>query len=96
MKVHRYYLGENNLKGLYVDGNIAISESAKNSVEEACIMAEELGHHYTSVGNILDMSVSWNRKQERQARFNGYNRLIGLPGLISAYEAGCQNSFEIA
>ena len=37
-----------------------------------------------------------NRKQERQARLNGYNRLIGLSGLIRAYEAGCSNRFEIA
>ena len=37
-----------------------------------------------------------NRKQERQARLHGYNRLIGLAGLIEAYEHGCQNRYEIA
>ena len=42
------------------------------------------------------MKVAQNRKQERQARFWAYNKLIGLRGIIQAYEAGCQNSYEIA
>ena len=32
------------------------------STEKACVLAKELGHHETSVGNIIDMSFSWNRK----------------------------------
>lgn len=96
VKIYDYYLGEENLKGFYIDGNIAINTSVNTSVEKSCVLAEELGHHYTSVGNILDMTDIQNRKQERQARLNGYNRLIGLTGLIRAYEAGCSNRFEIA
>ena len=42
------------------------------------------------------MSVPANRKQERQARLHGYNRMIGLRGIIDAYEAGCQNRYEVA
>ena len=57
-----------NLKGLYVDQNIALSDQLETSAEKACILAEELGHHYTSVGNILDISDPANAKQERQAR----------------------------
>ena len=67
-----------------------------NTTEKSCVLAEELGHHYTTVGNILDMESIQNRKQERQARLHGYNRLIGLAGLIEAYEHGCQNRYEIA
>ena len=67
-----------------------------NTTEKTCVLAEELGHHYTTVGNILDMESIQNRKQERQARLHGYNRLIGLAGLIEAYEHGCQNRYEIA
>lgn len=67
-----------------------------NTTEKACVLAEEMGHHYTTVGNILDMESIQNRKQERQARLWGYNKLIGLTGLIEAYEQGCQNSHEIA
>lgn len=96
VKVHDYYLGEESLKGLYIDRNIAINTSVNNSVEKTCVLAEELGHHHTSVGDILDMSDSGNRKQERQARLWGYNKLIGLRGIIRAYEAGCQSSHEVA
>lgn len=67
-----------------------------NTTEKACVLAEELGHYYTTVGNILDMSVVSNRKQERQARLWAYNKQIGLTGLIRAYEAGCTNRYETA
>ena len=76
-----------NLKGLYVDQNIALSDQLETSAEKACILAEELGHHYTSVGNILDISDPANAKQERQARMWTYERLIGLRGLIDAYHS---------
>lgn len=96
VKVHDYYLGEENLKGIYIDGNIAINTSVNNTVEKACVLAEELGHHHTSVGNIIDMENVSNRKQERQARFWGYNKLIGLTGIVRAFQAGCQSRHEVA
>ena len=80
--------------GLYIDGNIALSKNLKTSAEKACILAEELGHHETSYGNILDLTDSQNRKQERQARLYGYNALIGLHSLIDAFNAGCRSRYE--
>jgi len=80
-----------------IKGNrIAIRQDIDTSTEKACILAEELGHHYTSVGDILDLSVAQNRKQERQARLWAYNKQIGLYGLIRAYEHGCKNRYEVA
>lgn len=96
VKVHDYYLGEDNLKGIYIDGNVAINTSVSNSMEKSCVLAEELGHHHTSVGDIIDMNDIRNRKQERQARLWGYNKLIGLTGIINAFRAGCHNRHEIA
>lgn len=84
------------IKGLYCDGTIGISNSIKTSVEMGCVVAEELGHHYTSTGNIIDMAEVKNRKQERQARLWAYNKIIGLRGLIDAYEYGCRNLYEAA
>lgn len=75
---------------------VAIRQDLSTSVEKACVLAEELGHHYTSYGNILDQSDTSNRKQELRARAWAYNKQIGLLGLIRAYEYGCQNRFEIA
>ena len=68
----------------------------KTSAEKTCVLSEELGHHHTSVGNIIDMTSAGNRKQERQARLWGYNKLIGLSGIVSAFRAGCQSRHEIA
>lgn len=75
---------------------VAIRKDIETSAEKACVLAEELGHHHTSVGNIIDMENVSNRKQERQARFWGYNKLIGLNGIINAFRAGCQSRHEMA
>lgn len=75
---------------------IAIRKDIETTTQKACVLAEELGHYYTSVGNIIDMKSFSNRKQERQARLWGYNRNIGLMGLIKAYEHGCSTRYETA
>ena len=75
---------------------IAIRQDIETNTEKTCVLAEELGHHHTSVGNILDMNDVRNRKQERQARLWGYNKLIGLSGIINAFCAGCHSRHEIA
>lgn len=96
VRVHDYYLGEESLRGIYVNGNVAINTSVNNSIEKTCVLAEELGHHHTSVGNILDMDLTGNRKQERQARLWAYDKLIGLRRIVNAFQHGCQNRYEIA
>ena len=41
-----------------IRGNrIAIKKDLPTQREKACILAEELGHFYTSAGNILDMTL---------------------------------------
>lgn len=95
VEVVDYTFESDRIKGLYCDGVVAIKKDM-DSTQKACTLAEEMGHHHTSVGNIIDMESAQNRKQERQARLHGYNRLIGLTGLIRAYEHGCTNRYETA
>lgn len=83
------------IKGLYCDYVVALNQNLSDA-EKTCTLAEELGHHYTTSGNILDLSQTENRKQERRARIWAYNKQIGLKGLIDAYEHGCRNRHEIA
>lgn len=83
------------LKGLCIDDCIAI-EKDMTLVEKSCILAEELGHHHTSSGNILDLSDVRNRKQELKARVWAYNNQIGLSGLIKAFKHGCHGKTEVA
>jgi len=84
------------LKGLYIDGNIALSPFVETRSEKACILAEELGHYHTTVGNILDQSKVENRKQERRARGWAYERLVSLKSLIEASKQGIKNRYELA
>lgn len=84
------------IKGLYCNGTIGINSEIDTTAEKLCILAEELGHHYTSAGDIVDMSDSGNRKQERQARLWGYNKLIGLTGIVRAFQDGYRDRHEIA
>lgn len=84
------------IKGLYCDKTIGITTDIDTSAEKMCVLAEELGHHHTSVGDILDMTDISNRKQERQARLWGYDKLIGLRRLIEAYEHGCRDRYDLA
>lgn len=97
ISIHENYdLSGTKFQGLYCDGHIALSRELKTSAERNSILLEELGHHETSTGNILDLSVTQNRKQEYHARLWAYNKQIGLNGLIQAYKHGCKNSHEIA
>ena len=84
------------IKGLYCDGVIAVNSQIETNAEKASILAEELGHHLTASGDILDQKDVSNRKQELRGRIWAYNRLIGLTGIIKAYRAGCRNRYEIA
>ena len=79
-----------------IKGNrIAIKKDIP-TIQKACVLAEELGHHYTTVGNILDQSKAENRKQERRARLWAYQKAFDLIDLVSAYKHGCRNRYEIA
>lgn len=91
-----YNLKDTNLKGLYCDGSIALSSDLRTAAEKYSVLNEEIGHHFTSFGNIIDMSDSSNRKQELRARLWGYNNAIGLSGIINAYKHGCRSRYEIA
>ena len=82
--------------GLIRGRRVAIRQKITTQKEKSCVLAEELGHYYTSSGNILDQTKIENRKQEYRARLYGYNLKIGLTGLIRAYEAGCRNLYEMA
>ena len=82
--------------GRIYKNRIAINRALPTQAEKSCVLAEEIGHHCTSSGDLLDQTDIMNRKQEYRARFYGYNLKIGLTGLIRAYEAGCRNFFEMA
>lgn len=84
------------IKGLYCDGTIALNKDMYIESEKACVLAEELGHHYTTVGDIIDQKKYENRKQERRARVWAYHEMISLSDLVDCYHSRCQNQYEVA
>lgn len=92
----QFDLSGTRLKGLYCDRTIALNRDMYIESEKTCVLAEELGHHYTTVGDIMDQTDTANRKQERRARIWAYHKLLSLNDLIDSYKCGCQNQFEIA
>ncbi|MDU6297218.1 ImmA/IrrE family metallo-endopeptidase [Clostridium celatum] len=83
-------------KGLYKNNKIIIDSNIETNSEKACILAEELGHHFTTYGNIIDQSDIKNIKQELRARAWAYERLVGIVNLINAYKAGVKGRYELA
>lgn len=84
------------IKGLYYNNVIALNKNIDTTAEKTCILAEELGHYYTTAGNILDQKKIQNRKLERRARAWAYKKLVPLYKLVEAYKDGIKNRFELA
>lgn len=82
--------------GLIRGRRIAIRKSIETQAEKSCVLAEELGHYFTSFGNILNMDEIQNRKQELRARLSGYDMQIGLIGIIECYKHHCRSIYEMA
>lgn len=94
--VVEYSFRNKTIKGLYCDGTAAISNNIDTNAERACILAEEMGHHYTSAGNIIDQTDEQSRKQEFRARMWAYNEMVGLMGIVRAFHHGCRSTYEVA
>lgn len=87
-------IGIYGVKGLYKNKRIAIDKYILRR-EKKCTLGEELGHHYTSAGNILDMRLANSRKQERMAREWGANKLINYDDFIRVCKI-YDNIYQIA
>lgn len=84
------------IKGLYADGVVWINCRISRASEKTCILAEELGHYYTSSGDITDLTDIRNRKQELRAREWAYRRLVPLEKIVEAYHSGITSRYELA
>ena len=79
-----------------INGNvIGINRQIRTCRKRTCILAEELGHYHTTVGNILNQSTDTD-KQELRARAWAYNKLIGLNGIINSYKHSCYSLHDTA
>lgn len=83
-------------KGFYSDGLIVIDKRLCTIIEKACILAEELGHHYTSSGIILDQKDIRNRQQELRARQWAYQCMIPLNKIVEAHHSRVSGRYDLA
>lgn len=77
-------------------GDLIGIRSGQTEPEKTCVLAEEIAHAELTVGDILDQNDVNNRKQERLARIAAYDRLIGLAGLVRAFDHGCRSRYDVA
>ncbi|MDE7342243.1 MAG: hypothetical protein K2N80_17070 [Lachnospiraceae bacterium] len=80
-----------------INGNIiGINRKVRTYRKRTCILAEELGHYHTTVGDIINQSTISERRQELHARVWAYNKLIGLNGIVNSYKHGCYSLHDTA
>ncbi|WP_222864776.1 hypothetical protein, partial [Serratia marcescens] len=85
-----------NNDGRLKDKRIAIRQDIPTTLKKADVLAEEMGHYFTSVGRIVEQDETKSVKQERAARLWGYNKRIGLNGIINAFKAHCESLYDMA
>ncbi len=80
--------------GYYCDGTAFISSNSINTVKYG-VLAEEIGHHETSFGIIINNSLI-SLKQERIARARGYSYTASPDKIVKALLNYCATSQELA
>lgn len=84
LKVYENFdIGVKGVKGLISGNKIALATNL-TEIEKTCVIAEEIAHAVSSVGNILDQKKTSNRKQELKAHRIAANYLITIEDLVEA------------
>lgn len=93
-------------EGLYVKEKKLVSSNGRikgrrvairkelSEIEKQCTLAEELGHYYTSVGDIIRIKNESDIKQEYRARIWAYKKLVSFESLIECFEARCLDKYD--
>ncbi|MGN0733718.1 MAG: ImmA/IrrE family metallo-endopeptidase [Emergencia sp.] len=81
--------------GLISGERIAIRKDM-TTVKKTCVLAEELGHYHTTVGNILDQSNLENQRQEFRARVWAYEKILSIEKILDAAAHGYTAPHDMA
>ena len=84
------------VRGLYFDSIIVLHKNIDTAAERNSILAEELGHHFTSSGNILNQSSLRSLKQENSARRWAAEQMIKPDRIIDAFKSGVRSRLELS
>ncbi len=88
---------EHNMKndGLYCDNFVWINKNMCEN-KKCCILAEEIGHYFTSSGDILNQTDINNAKQEYRARAWAVEKILPYKEFVKSLNSGCKTIPEIA
>lgn len=91
MEYENLYIEERSMINdvLYADVCIWINKHMPSS-KKCAILAEEIGHHETTSGDILDQSDMNSRKQELTARKWAYEKTLSKSDIEIAFKNGCR------
>ena len=81
--------------GLYADDCIWVNGHMPEC-RRYCVLAEEIGHYETSVGDILDQTDVSNRRQERAARKWAYEKILPIENILFAAQDGHTEIWDMA
>lgn len=88
------------IRGLYYAPpefvSITLSAALSTSAERATVLAEELGHHYTTPVNLFTAPAPQQRLYERRAAAWAANALVPLSRIVAAWEAGVRTRWDLA
>lgn len=73
---------EGDMTGYYCNNVAFIDKNTDENREKKCILAEELGHHFTTVGDITGEDTIDKRKQEQLGRRWGFEAIIPIEDII--------------
>ncbi len=82
------------LGGLYMD-NIIYIDKYRSLYEKHCLLAEEIGHYETTIGDITELADVRERKLEQAARRWGYEKIVSLDKLIECYKLNYTSLEEV-
>lgn len=88
-------LGTDKKCGKLLDDFIIINRNMTETYKRE-ILAEEIGHYNTSYGHISNQNNIINRKQELNARRNGYKYLADPHDVIDAIKSGVHDMYSLA
>ncbi|MBU3171386.1 ImmA/IrrE family metallo-endopeptidase [Clostridium estertheticum] len=81
--------------GYYCNSKILINSNLTEN-QKHTVLAEELGHHFYTYGDITNQLKIENKKQEKIARNWGYEKLVGIIDIINTYKQGTKNRHDMA
>ncbi|MEG2522296.1 MAG: hypothetical protein RSA49_05420 [Anaerovoracaceae bacterium] len=75
---------------------VAIRSNIDTSSRKMCVLAEELGHYHTTIGDISDQRKIENLKQEHRARVWAYQKLLSIDKILEAASKGYTEVYDMA